>query len=100
MTWTRDTSTHDVGDKPRVTCTFTDVDTSTKVDPNTVSVTVTDPTGTATTYVYGTDAEVIRDSAGVYHTDVLLNIEGRWTVRWFSSGSYEAAAVQYLIAVG
>ena len=99
MSWTRQTSRYDVGDKPRVTCTFTDVDTSSQVDPGKVYCEVTNPDNTKTTYEYGVGTEIVRDSIGVYHIDVYLDQAGRWTVRWYSKQSAEAASVHYLIAV-
>ena len=54
--------------------------------------------GSSSTYEYGADGEVVKDSAGVYHIDVLLTSAGKWTVRWYSTTSAEAAAVHYLIA--
>ena len=99
MSFPRQKTKHDVGDKVRSTCTFTDVASSTPVDPTTVKVTVTDPNDTATTYIYGTDPEIVKDSAGTYHTDIYLTVAGIWTVRWFSEGSAEAAEVHYLVAI-
>lgn len=45
-------------------------------DPTVVTFKQRTPSGVETTYVYGTDAEVVRYSAGNFHVDVLLT-EGR-----------------------
>lgn len=79
----------DIGDAVRLTNTFLQGDTPT--DPATVSLTVTDPSGTATTYTYGA-AQITKDSTGVYHKDVSVNAAGEWQYRFFGTGAVEAAA--------
>jgi hypothetical protein len=63
----------------------------TPTDPDTLTVTVQDPDGVSTDYVYLTDAEVVRDSAGAFHMDLAtLDGElGRWTWRFQGTGSAE-----------
>lgn len=52
----------------------------TPVDPSgTKTFTLTQPSGTITTYVHGTDAELVKDSTGVYYVS--------WTVA--AAGPYE-----------
>lgn len=74
-------NTHDIGDVVRLTGTFK-TPAGTPVDPGGVRVKVKDPIGTATTYVYGVDAAVIKDSTGNYHLDVDADKEGIWFYRW------------------
>lgn len=84
----------DLGDKGRARVTFKDPDNNDAlVDPDTVKVTVTDPSGTSTTYVYGTDSEVVKESTGTYRIDIDLNAKGDWIVRWHSEGNGQAAVV-------
>jgi hypothetical protein len=56
------------------------------VDPNTVIFKVQDPDEIETSYTYGVDTEVIKDSVGVYHLDVLANKSGTWFYRYESPG--------------
>jgi len=78
-----------VGDKPRLTVTFTSG--GVPVDPDALTVKVRNPANEVTTYVYGVDAEVVRDSIGVYHVDVSVDRSGTWRHRWEGTGSNQAA---------
>lgn len=90
---------YDVGDTVRATGTFTDpLNSDAAIDPAAVYVTVTDPSDNATTYQYGTDAEVVRSDAGVYYIDIDLDEAGKWTYRWYSTGTGKAAEKSTLIA--
>lgn len=70
------------GSTVRITGTFLDQD-DTDTDP-TVSVVfkIRSPSGTETTYTYGTDAELQRESTGDYTCDVRVTEGGRWLYRW------------------
>ena len=81
---------YQVGDLVRVSASFTDAS-GNAVDPDTVYCDITAPDGTKTTYTYGTDAEVVRDSAGNYHLDVDVTAAGRWCYAWRSRGTGQAA---------
>lgn len=81
---------YDVGDRVRWTCTYTDSDGAAQ-DPTSVYFSIEDPSGNVVTYQYGVDAEVIRDSTGVYHVDVDKDEAGTWTVRGYSTGTGKAA---------
>lgn len=83
-------NSYDVGDLVRVSAAFTD-DAGTATDPTTVSIAYKSPAGVTTTLVYGTDPEVVRDSAGHYHADIDVTESGTWRFRWFSSGPGQAA---------
>lgn len=79
------------GKKVRLTGTFT---TSAGVaqDPTTVKVAVETPSGTTTTYTYGTDAGVIKSGTGVYYIDVDTTGEpGVWYYRWYATGTGQTA---------
>ena len=75
------TNTHDVGDVVRLTGTFKN-QAGAFVDPGGVRVRVKNPLGTATVYVFGVDAGVIKDSVGNYHLDIDADQEGVWFYRW------------------
>ncbi len=60
-------------------------------DPAEVRCQVRDPAGTTTTYVYNTNAELVRASAGNYYVDVNANRSGTWRYRFYSTGAGQAA---------
>jgi len=57
---------YDIGDRRRLVVTFRDEDGS-LADPTAVTFAIREPDDLVTTYVYGTDVELVRDSVGVYH---------------------------------
>lgn len=83
-------NSYDIGDVVRCASTFTNAD-DVAVDPVTVRFKVFKPDGTWTTYVYGTDVGLIKDSTGHYHYDVEPEIEGVWVYRFEGVGSYKGA---------
>lgn len=80
---------YDVGDKIRLSCTFTSGITPT--DPTTVTCKVKEPDGTITS---GTLAggQVIKDDTGDYHYDHTIDQGGRHWYRWEGTGTVVAAA--------
>lgn len=56
----------------------------TPTDPSTVSVVVTDPTGTSATYTY--PATVTKTSTGVYQQLIPSTIVGLWSFVWIGTG--------------
>lgn len=79
------------GNLVRLSATFTDNSTSTPVDPTNVYLRVRAPGGTVTTYTYGVDAALVKDSTGNYHLDLDAATRGEWTYRWYSTGTGQAA---------
>ena len=79
-----------VGDRPRVTATFRS-SAGSLVDPQEVTAQVRAPDGTETTFVYGTDVELVRASVGAFYLDVDLTTGGVWTVRWVGDGTIAGA---------
>jgi hypothetical protein len=57
------------------------------VDPGALTVKVKSPLGVVTTYVYGTDAQVVKDSEGNYHIDLDLDGQGVWSGKWIGTGA-------------
>jgi hypothetical protein len=45
-----------------------------------------------TTYVYGTNDEVVKDDTGEYHVNVTPDDDGTWHYRWEGTGANAAAA--------
>lgn len=85
-------NTYVKGNLVRVAGSFTD-ENGAAMNPTVVKCAVLPPaTVTPTTYTYGTDAAVVRDSTGHYHVDLDASTEGLWRYRWYSTGSGQAAA--------
>lgn len=82
---------HDLGDLVRVSAPFTLVSSGAAVDPDAVKLSVKNPSDEVTTYVYGTDAEIVKDSTGNYHADIDADETGTWHYRWWSTGNGQAA---------
>jgi hypothetical protein len=61
------------------------------VDPTAVFCEVRTPAGVETTYTYGVDAGLVKDSVGNYHLNVSATARGTWPYRWYSTGTGQAA---------
>jgi hypothetical protein len=75
-----------VGQAVRIPINFED-SSDADIDPATVQFQFKDPRGVITTYVYGTDAQLIRSDAGDYYVDVVPDRSGRWYYKWLTSGT-------------
>lgn len=82
---------HAVNTTVPIAVNFQDLN-GTDVDPTTVTFKLYSPSGTTTTYVYGTDAELVRLNTGDYYADVVPDESGRWFYRWSSTGTGTAIA--------
>ena len=80
------------GDIVRVATTpgFTDA-AGTLTDPTTVRLRWRVAGGAATTWVFGTDAHVVKDSVGLYHADISVVAPGLHYFRWEGTGAVTAA---------
>jgi len=76
------------GQKVRASAAFTVSDVAS--DPTTVTAKIKDPSGNVSTYVYGTDEELVKDSTGNYHVDVSTDEKGLWYFRFEGTGTCEA----------
>lgn len=56
-------------------------------DPTTVQAKIRQPNGTITTYTYGTDPQLARDSAGVYHVIITTTAGGVWSYRFLTGAT-------------
>lgn len=65
-----------------------------EVDPDTITCKVKKPAGSpeVTTYVYGTDVELVRTAQGSYHVDVIVDVAGTWFYRFEGTGQGQSAA--------
>ncbi|CAK0775265.1 conserved hypothetical protein [Gammaproteobacteria bacterium] len=87
---------YELGDLVRVKGTWTDPNNSNAaIDPDVVKCSVRAPSGTVTTYTFGTDAALTKVSTGVYQMDINANAAGIWSYRWFSTGAGQAADERY-----
>jgi len=75
-----------IGQTVSLTVNITD-DNDADVDASTVACLVMEPYGAATTYTYGTSANVTRESTGDYICDVTPNKSGRWQFRWVATNA-------------
>jgi hypothetical protein len=78
-----------VGQPVKLTFTFNP---SAPADPGTVVAKTRDPHGTLTTYTYGVDAALVRESQGVYALTVTPTLRGLWWYRGEGTAPAEAAA--------
>lgn len=82
---------YQVGDLVRATGTFTNA-AGTATNPDAVLCEYRDPSGNLTDFEYGVDAELVRDSTGVYYVDIDADEAGWWHYRFWSTGTGQAAA--------
>jgi hypothetical protein len=74
------------GDTVRFSITFAIAGVGT--DPSTsIAFRIRNPNKVVTSYVYITDAEVVRDDAGDYHVDLALSLPGEYWYRWEGVGT-------------
>lgn len=83
---------YDVGDVVRLSVTFTDGGTA--VDPGTVTFKVRPPVGDIVTYVYGTDAALVRTATGAYRIDYEPTLHGTYVWRAAGTVTNKAAGEQ------
>lgn len=81
---------YDLGNLVHVKATFKDSD-GQRTDPDVVKLSVRDPGGTTTTYIFGTDDEVVKDGVGRYSSDINADETGTWYYRWWATGDGQAA---------
>lgn len=82
------TAVYDIGDLHQSLIAFSNLS-NVATDPTTVTFTWTKPDGSSVVYIYGTDAELIKDGVGNYHTDITYDQKGRQVLKWTATGSVE-----------
>lgn len=85
-------NSYDKGDVVRCSGAFTNSTTAAVTDPTVVKFSFLDPNQATTTYTYGIDAQLMKDSTGNYHVDVDADIVGVYHWRLYSTGTGKAAA--------
>jgi hypothetical protein len=83
-------SKYDIGDSVKSEVRFTDAE-GNLADPTAVTVAYRLDGGAITTWVFGVDPEVINDSVGVYHADIVTTAAGVMCIRWAGTGAVIAA---------
>lgn len=75
-----------IGDRRKLSCEIRDED-GNLADPDTLTFTMYTPDDAVTTYEYGTDTELVRDSVGKFHVYWDCAQSGLHRYTWVSSGS-------------
>lgn len=68
-------------------------------DPTGLTLKVMVPAGTVTTYTYGTDAALVKDSTGNYHLDYATTVEGQHTARYAGTGANAGATADFVFNI-
>lgn len=84
------TAVHDPGDLRRLGVTFTNL-AGVITDPDAVTFSIRNPAGAIVTYVYLTDAALVRTTTGVYYVDFAITLPGRHVYRWAGTGAVATA---------
>jgi|SRR5690606_12147698 len=66
-------------------------------NPTSVTVTVREPDDTKTTYTYGTDPEVVRDSTGIYYISIVPDAAGPWGFYWLGTGTVPRSTEDFVL---
>lgn len=86
------TTARDIGDRERLTVTFTDLN-GTATNPSAVQLKIRTPDGTTTTLATSDSPNPFTNSAtGVYYYDYTYSQEGRHFIEWTGTGALVAAA--------
>ena len=73
-------NTYDIGDLIRSSVTFTN-SAGESADPTTITFKFKIDDETVTTYLYLTDAELVKDDTGDFHVDISPTVEGAYYCR-------------------
>lgn len=85
-------NSYTIGTQVRLSATFAIAGVAT--DPTAVTFKIRVPAGTITTYVYGTDAQLVKSATGVYYVDHTTAAEGIHAWRMAGTGTVVAAEEQ------
>jgi hypothetical protein len=67
------------------------------IDPNHLSLFVTDPLGQEDTFIFGATGTFIQEATGRYHLDYFVSYPGQYKYRFFSSGTAWGAEVRRFV---
>lgn len=82
---------YDIGDQIRCSVEFTNRS-GTYVDPSSVTFKIKNPTGTITSYIYGTDDKLVKEATGKYYILIEPTSSGIWHYRFEGDGIVIAAS--------
>lgn len=86
------------GSSIRLKATFKDASAAV-ADPTTITVAIETPDGSVSSYVYGTDAEIVRDSTGIYYIDVVVDTPDTWSYSFAGTGTVQAVSQSKLTCI-
>ena len=90
--------TFDIGDMVRCSGQFTDAN-GVLIDPAVVRFKVKSPSNVVTSYLYGTNSQLVKLAVGKYYVDVSVAEAGTWFYRFYSTGTNQAAAeTEFVVA--
>jgi hypothetical protein len=89
-------STYDIGDKVRLSAVFTTT-AGAFIDPTLVTFKVRDPSGNVST-VTSASTVVTNPSTGTFKTDIVIDEQGVWRWRVYSTGNITTAGEDVLVA--
>lgn len=69
-----------------------------ETDPTTITLRVTSPSGTETSYTYAAST-VSRTSTGVYYKALRMSAAGTWKYRWVATGAVQQETPDISISV-
>lgn len=82
----------------RFSVAFTQVGTTTPVDPTDVALSILQLPNASQVFTY-LGGQIIRDGVGLYHYDFLPSAPGRWQYAFKGTGAVEAGTVNALFTV-
>jgi hypothetical protein len=83
-------NTYIIGNGVKLLCTFRDY-AAALADPAAVTCKIKQPDETVVQYDYGTDAELVRDSLGIYYVEFLPSQSGAYCWRFEGTGNVTCA---------
>lgn len=88
---------YQAGDTYPASITIRDAD-GNPAEPDSLTLSVRDPSGEVTPHAYLTDAIIVRDSAGFFHADVPLTDPGMWMLAWATTNEAQVEGVQIWVS--
>ena len=89
---TSNTNSYPIGDTVTLSASYTTVEGDAPLDPSAIVLYILDPAGTETTQTY--PGQVVRDSVGEYHYDLVVPKSGTWFYKFTGTGTGISTASQ------
>lgn len=87
---------YQAGDTYPASLTIRDAD-GDPADPDSLTLSVRDPSGAVTIYEHGVDAIIVRDDVGVFHADIPLTA-GMWAIAWATTNEDQVEGAQIWVS--